>query len=370
MTFKTNNKQIKQYLELFGVFLDPIVGIDLGSSAVKIMELSYKNDRYCIENFAIEYLQVGDIVEKNIRNKDAVSKALNKALNKAKISSRLACICIPNSAVISKIIQLEDGISDKEISNEISLEADRYIPYELDEVNLDFEVLGPSKTGKNLMDVLLVATKKENINVRLNILENVGIKARIVDTEALSIERVFNKLVTKDLPEQGKDQLIALLDIGSTVTSFNVFDNLRVVYSKDQSFGGQQLLDEIQKRYGLSLQDAILARKHGDLPEDYSVDVLDPFRTKIAQQVARTCQLFLSSSEYKKIDYVVLTGGTSNIEGIDELVKEILQIKVFVVNPFTSMATADHIIIEELNESASGLFNCCGLALRNFKEKL
>ena len=364
-----NNSTIKQYLELFGVFLDSIIGIDLGSSAVKVMELTKKNNRYCVQNFAMEYLSVGNIVEKNIRNKDAVIKALGKALAKSKISSRLGCISIPSSAAISKIIQLEEGLSEKEISNEITLEADRYIPYELDEVNLDFEVLGPSKIGNNLMDILLVASKKENINTRLNILEEVGINTKIIDIEALALERVFSKLVAKDLPERGIDQLVALLDIGATSTSLNIFDNLRSVYSKEQSFGGQQLLDEIQKRYGLTLQEAILARKYGDLPEDYHVDVLEPFRLKIAQQIVRSCQLFLTSSEYKKIDYIVLTGGTSNLVGIDDLVRELLQIKVFVANPFSTILVADHIATEELNEVSGGLLTCCGLALRNFEER-
>lgn len=367
MQFKTNNRQIKQYLELFGIYVDPIIGIDISSSAVKILELGMRDNRYFIENFAVETLQVGDVVEKNIRNKDAVIKALEKALIKSKSYSRLGCISIPNAAAISKIIQLDKDLSDKEILSEITVDADRYIPYDLDDVHLDFEVLGPSKVNVKFVDVLLVVSKKENINTRVNILENVGIKTHIVDTEALSLERVFNKFVAKQLPEQGKDQLVALMDIGATSIGLNIFDNLRSVYTKDQAFGGQQLLDEIQKRYGLSLKEAMLAVKHHDLPEDYQIDVLEPFRVKLAQQIVRSCQLFLSSSEYKKIDYVVLSGGASNIDGLDELIKEMLKIKVITVNPFANIAVAEHIPINNLDEFASGLLNCCGLALRNFE---
>lgn len=367
MQIKTNNKQIKQYLELFGIYVDPIIGIDISSSAVKILELGMRNNRYFIENFAVETLQVGDVVEKNIRNKDAVIKALEKALIKSKIYSRLACISIPNAAAISKIIQMDKDFSDKDILSEITVDADRYIPYELDDVNLDFEVLGPSKVNTKFVDVLLIVTKKENINTRLNILESVGIKTQIVDTEALSLERVFNKLIAKQLPENGRDQLVALIDIGATSIGLNIFDNLRSVYTKDQAFGGQQLLDEIQKRYGLSLKEAILSVKHHDLPEDYQIDVLEPFRVKLSQQIVRTCQLFLSSSEYKKIDYIVLSGGASSIEGLDELIKETLKIKVVTVNPFANVSVADHIAVDNLDDYATGLLTCCGLALRNFE---
>ena len=218
MEIKTNNKELKKFLELFGISMDPIIGIDLGSSAVKIMELSKENDRYVVQNFAIEPLNMGDIVEKNIKNKDAVIKALSKAMAKTKISSRLACVSIPSAVAITKTIQLENGISEREVVNEIELEADRYIPYQLEEVNLDFEIIGSSKIGNNLMDVLLVATKKENVKTRVSILESIGIRPKIIDVESLSLERVFNKLIAKDLPNGGRDQLIALFDIGSTST--------------------------------------------------------------------------------------------------------------------------------------------------------
>jgi len=265
---------------------------------------------------------------------------------------------------------MDKDFSDKEILSEITVDADRYIPYDLDDVNLDFEVLGPSKVNAKFVDVLLIVTKKENINTRLNILESVGIKTHIVDTEALSLERVFNKLIAKQLPENGRDQLVALIDIGATSIGLNIFDNLRSVYTKDQAFGGQQLLDEIQKRYGLSLKEAILSVKHHDLPEDYQIDVLEPFRGKLSQQIVRTCQLFLSSSEYKKIDYIVLSGGASSIDGLDELIKEMLKIKVVTVNPFANVSVADHIAVDNLDDYASGLLTCCGLALRNFEVQL
>lgn len=370
MEIKTKNSEYKKFLELFGVIVDPIIGIDIGSSGVKIMELSKQNDRFVVQNFAIEPLNIGDVVEKNIKNKDAVIKALSKAVNKTKISSRLACLSIPNSVAITKTIQLENGLGEKEIFNEIELEADRYIPYQLEEVNLDFEVLGPSKVGTNLMDVLLVATKKENIKTRVNIVESVGFKPKIIDVESLSLERVFNTLIAKDLPDDGKDKLIGLFDIGATTTSLNVFYDLRLIYNKEQPFGGQQLLDEIQKRYGLTLQEAILARKYNDLPDDYNIDVLDPYRKKIAQQIIRTSQLFLSSSEHNKIDYICLTGGTSNLQGLDDVIQELLHIKVIVINPFSNLLVADHVPAEILAEESMGLLNCCGLALRNFKDIL
>jgi type IV pilus assembly protein PilM len=362
------NRDIKKFLEKFGVFPDPIVGIDISSSAVKVMELGRKNNRFFVQNFALEPLKVGDVVEKNIKRKDSVIKALTKAINKAKISSELSCISIPNSYAVSKIIQLEQGIDDKEIANEIELEADRYIPYDLDDVNLDFEILGPSNVGHNLMDVILVATKKENVRTRVGIVEDSGLQVKIVDVESLSIERVFYNLIAKDLPDGGSEKLIMLFDVGANITSINVYYNLRLIYNKEQNFGGQQLLDEIQKRYGLTLEEAILARKYGDLPDDYQLDVLDPYRYSIAQNIARAAQLFISSSEHNKIDYVCLTGGSSNIPGIDDAVQELLQVKTIIVNPIKDLLVSKNVPVEVLAEESMGLLNCFGLALRNFKD--
>lgn len=364
-----NNSQFKKILELFGIFKDPIIGFDIGSSAVKIMEVDRQGDDYYIKNFAIEKLNIGDVVEKNIKNKEAVISALNKALAKTKISSKLGCISVPNSTTIYKILQLEHGLDESEIFNEIELESDRYIPYDLEDVNLDFEILGPSKIRNNLMDVILVATKKENVKLRSNILEEIGIKPHIIDVESLSIERVFNMIISKDLPDNGNGKLIGLFDIGSTSTSLNVFHDLRLVYSKEQAFGGQQLLDELQKRYGLTLQEAILARKYNDLPDDYVVDVLDPYRNKIVQQIIRSSQIFFSSIEYTKFDYICLTGGTSNLPGIENAISEALKLKVITVNPIKHFHVAEHIPSDTLAEESLGLINCCGLALRNLTRK-
>ena len=220
------------------------------------------------------------------------------------------------------------------------------------------------------MDVLLVATKKENIKTRLAIAEEAGLKVKIIDVESLSLERAFNKLIAQSLPDQGKEKIIGLFDIGATSTSFNVLYNSRMIYTKEQNFGGQQLLDEIQKRYGLTLEEAILARKYNDLPEDYNVDVLDPYRKKITQQMLRAFQLFLSSSEHNKVDYICLVGGTSNLPGLDDVLSELVNNKVIVVNPFNNLLLSNNVQASLVEQEHQGLLNCCGLALRNFKDVL
>ena len=303
-------------LKFLGIVQDPIVGIDIGSSAIKLLQIDKRNNQYYVERYAIEPLQPGVVVEKTIKNPEAVVTALKNIIEKSKIKEVIACISVPNSEAITRVIQLAAELNEKDIAIEIDLEADRYIPYSLDEVNLDFAVLGKSPKSEDLVDVLLAVSKSENINSRVNLLSQAKLATKIVDIDSFSMERAFSLLSTQ-LPEQGANMVVAVVDVGATITTLNIFHNKRSIYTREQSFGGQHLLDEIQTRYGLSNEEALLARKYDNLPDDYVTEILQPFKETVAKQVSRSCQFFFSSGEHNEINYLFLTGGTSNIPGLD-----------------------------------------------------
>ena len=283
-------------LKLLGISMDPILGLDISSSAVKLVELGMKEQQYYVEHYAIEPLPPGAVVEKNIQNKANVVQAVEKVVKKSGVTSRSVCTSVPSSLAITRIIQLNATFTDKEIGNEIELEADRYIPYALDEVNLDYEVLGQSTVSEQLVDVLLAVSKTENIDARVELLAEAGLEINIIDVDAFAMERAF-ELVAKQLPEHGRGKIAALVDIGATMTTLHIFKDLRSIYTREQAFGGQQLTDEIQNRYGLNFDEAVLARKYGDLPDNYNTEVLEPFKETIAQQINRACQFFFSSGD-------------------------------------------------------------------------
>ena len=355
-------------LKFFGVVADPIVGIDIGSSAVKLLHLEKRGHQHYVEHYAIEPLLPGVVVEKTIKNHDAVVNALKKLLITADIQDSLACISVPNSEAITRVIQLSADLTTKDIAAEIDLEADRYIPYSLDEVNLDFTVIGKSTTSEDLVDVLLAVSKSENIDGRVQLLSQAKINTGIVDIDSFAMERAFT-LIAKQLPEQGHDMVVAVIDIGATITTLNIFHNQRSIYTRDQSFGGQHLMNEIQNRYGLSYEEAVLARKYNTLPDDYITEVLQPFKETVAKQVSRACQFFFSSGEHNEINYLFLTGGTSNISGLDELIFAETGVKTAIANPFSNMVIAKKVSENVLMEDAPTLMNCCGLALRNCVDK-
>ncbi|MCP4145597.1 MAG: pilus assembly protein PilM, partial [bacterium] len=262
-------------------------------------------------------------------------------------------------------IQLDAGFSEAEIETQIEVEADQYIPYPLEEVSLDFEILGENEKVPDKVDVLLAASRSENIESRVDALEIGGLDAKVVDIEAYAMERVFEVLGSQ-IFGQDDDQVLAVLDIGSTMTSLSVLQNSQTIYTREQVFGGAQLTEEIQRRYGLSYEEAGMAKKQGGLPDDYVPEVLEPFKEGIVQQVSRALQFFYSASQYGEVDHLVLAGGCAGIEGIDEMIEEKLGTTTSIANPFTDMSLSSKVNAQALSTDAPALMISCGLALRSF----
>ncbi len=354
----------ERVMEFFGIDRDPVVGIDIGSTSIKLMQVGRNGNAIVIENFAIQPLEPGWIVEKNIINREKVIEGLIAITKKSGITTRKVCAAVSSSMVITKVLKMSSDLSDKEIGNEIEIDSDKYIPYPLSEVNLDYCTMGPIEGSEGMINVLLAASKSDNIELISTLLKEAGLKPSIIDVDSFAMMRAFES-VSKKLPGQGKDKLIALFDIGATLTTLTIFDNDRVVYSREQAFGSQQLIDEIQNVYGLNYDEAIIAMRYEDLPKDFYHEVLDPFKQTIAQQISRFCQFFFSAGDYSSIDYVFLTGGCSAILGLDHVVQNKLQIKTFVANPFTDITFSPNVNKEMFKDDMPRLLKCYGLALRN-----
>ncbi len=251
------------------------------------------------------------------------------------------------------------------MEDQILVEADQYVPYSLDEVNLDFEVQGITENDPEMVDVLLAASRRENVEDRVEALAKAGLEASIVDVEAFAMENAFS-VFSEQLPEASNEQAVAIMDIGATMSTLNVVHNDRTIYTREQSFGGKQLTEEIQRRYGLSFEEAGLAKKHGGLPDNYGLDVLDPFKKAVVQQISRSLQFFTSSNVNEKVGSIVLAGGCASIAGMDKLVEQDLGIPVYIANPFINMALSNKVKPQSLSNDAPSMMIACGLALRSF----
>jgi type IV pilus assembly protein PilM len=350
---------------LFGKKSNILLGLDISSTSVKLLELSQTNSSYRVESYAVEPLPPNAVVEKNISDVEGVGDAIKRVISRSKTGSRTAAVAVAGSAVITKTIEMDAELSDDEMENQITVEADQYIPYPLDEVAIDFEVLGLSERNPEQVEVLLAACRKENVEMREAALDLGGVKPAVVDIEAHAMKRAFD-LVKPQLGENPDDLVVAIIDIGATMTTLSVLADDKAIYTREQLFGGKQLTEEIQRRYSLSFEEAGLAKKQGGLPDDYEDEVLQPFKEAVLQQVTRSLQFFFSSSQYDDVDYIVLAGGTSSIEGLGDMIESKLGTPTIIANPFVNMSLASRVDAEALSNDTPALMIACGLAMRSF----
>ena len=342
-----------------------ILGLDISSTSVKLLELEQDGDNYRVQSLAVEPLPDNAVVEKSFQDVEAIGETIQKAVKRSGTKAKLAAVAVAGSAVITKIINMPANLSENELELQIQQEADQYIPYPLEEINLDFEVVGPTANNPDSVDVLLAASRSENIESRTDALDIGGLTAKIVDVEAYTVENVA-PLLTAQMEDAGKDKIIAVIDIGATMTSLNVMDNGNLIYTREQNFGGKQLTEEIMRRYGLAYEEAGRLKKTGGLPDNYIPEVLEPFKETIAQQVGRFLQFFYTSGQHNTVDLIALAGGCASIPGIDELVESQLGITTLIANPFANMSLSSKVNPQSLSKDAPSLIIACGLALRSF----
>jgi type IV pilus assembly protein PilM len=350
---------------LFDKAPPPMIGLDISSTSVKLLELGRAGERYRVESYAVVPLPPNAVEEKNLVDVEAVGAAISRAVRRAGTRTKNVVAAVAGSAVITKIISMPASLSDEEMADQLSLEADQYIPYPLEEVNLDFEVIGPAENNEDMVDVLLAASRSENVDVRVAACELAGLTAKVIDVEAFAMETAFT-LLDQQLPDNGVGKTIAIVDIGATMTTLSVSHDFNVIYTREQVFGGKQLTQEIQSRYGLSYEEAGLAKKQGGLPDDYETEILQPFKESLTQQVSRSLQFFFSSSQHATVDHIVLAGGCASLPGIEEMVEDKMGITTSVANPFANMSLASRIKADAIYTDAPALMIACGLAMRRF----
>ena len=354
-----------QFAKLFARKKPPLVGLDISSTSVKLLELSQHGNGYRVEAFAAEPLAPNSLVEKNIADVEAVGEAIKRVAKRSGSRTKTAAVAVAGSSVITKVITMPASLSNEDMESQIELEADQYIPYSLEEVNMDFEILGPSDDNPDTVDVLLAASRSENVDSRVAAVELGGLAAKVVDIEAYTLENAFG-LIAPQIPGGVEDKTIAIVDIGATMTTLSVLHDGKIIYTRDQVFGGKQLTEEIQRRYGLSYEEAGMAKRQGGLPDNYIPEVLDPFKDAMVQQVSRSLQFFFSSSQYNTVSHIVLAGGSASIPGADELIEERVGTSTSVANPFSNMSLASRVKAQALSNDAPALMIACGLALRSF----
>ncbi len=351
---------------IFASKAKPLLGLDITTSSVKLIELSKSGSRYRVESYAAEPTPLNSVNEKAIVDVEAVGEAVRRAVKRSGAKSKEVAVAISGDAAITKVIQMQGSLTGADLEGQIELQADQYIPFPMEEVSYDFEVIGKSEKDPEMMDVLLVATRSENVQQRQAAVEAAGLAAKIVDVEAFALENAC-MLMTHQMPDNGRGHAIAVVDFGASSTTFSVLRDLKVIYTRDFAFGGQQLTEEIMRTYGLSLQEAGRAKKEGGLPSNYQPEVLDAFIDDMTQQVSRSLQFYLASGGGREQpEQILVCGGCANIPGVADLISSRVGIPTHIGDPLGQMKISAKAKAQGVTKDATALLTSCGLALRSF----
>ena len=354
-------------LDIFKTTPPSLVGVDISSTSVKLVELSdIGKGAFRLERYAIEPLPKDVVADGNIANIEQVSETLRRGFKRLGSRNKNIALALPAAMVITKKIIVPAGQRDEELELTVEAEANQYIPFALDEVNFDFQTLGAAPNNTDEVEVLIAASRKEKVEDRVAAAEAAGLKPRIMDVESYATQETF-QLIGPSLPANGRDQNIALVDIGSHVSHFYVLRNNQFLFSRDQAFGGNQLTQDIQRAFNLSADEAESAKKNQGLPENYDNDVLQPFMETLALEITRALQFFFTSTSYNQVDQIVLAGGCALLPGLDELIAKRAGVGTIVANPFSSMQTSERIRSRQLAQDAPMLMIATGLAMRSFE---
>jgi len=343
-----------------------LLGLDITTSSIKLIELTTAGGQYRVEAYAAEPTPANSMNEKTLVDPQAVGEAIRRAVKRSGATSVEVAIAISGDAAITKVIQMPRGMRDADLEAQVEMQADQYIPFPMDEVSYDFEVLGPSEKDNESIDVLLVASRTDNVEQRRAAVAAAGLNARIVDVEAFALENAC-KLMTHQMPDGGIDRTIAVADFGASNTTFSVLRNLKIIYTRDFAFGGQQLTEEIMRTYGLTMEEAGRAKKEGGLPGNFQAEVLDPFIDDMTQQVSRSLQFYLASgSGREQPEKILICGGCGNVTGVADVIQSRVGITAEKGDPLGQMKLSSRARAQAVQRDATALLTACGLALRSF----
>lgn len=362
---KVPNVNLDVVLEFLRVKTPALIGVDISSSYVKMVELRELPQKagLVLECYSTYPLPKDAVSDGNINNLDAVAESLQHAWNNLGSRIKNVCLALPAAAVTTKKILLPAGMSEDDLEFQVESEANQYIPFPLEEVNLDFQVIGLSPNNPDEVEVLLAASRKANVEDRVATAQVAGLNAVVMDVEVYAAERAF-ELVCAQLPNSAQDKCVALVDIGTNSTSVNVLRNGQSIYIRDQQIGGGQLTRQIEAMFGMSEQEAEAAKRSGNLPDNYESGVLAPFIDNMVMEIYRLLQIFFTSTQYSEVDYIVLAGGCAVLPGLDDAVANKTQVVTMVANPFALMTLSDRIKARQLQLDAPALMVACGLAMR------
>ena len=347
-----------------------ILGVDISSSTIKLIEMEPSREGFNVIAYGVEPLPEGVTFDREIVDVAKIAQVLKSVYKKSGARSRNVAVAVSGSSIISNYIDVPSSLTSKQVEARVKLEADTIIPFPLDEINLDFAVVGQNIANKDHVRVQVVACQRDYVDRRKEVVELAGLNPVVVDIESFAFARAYQTLINftqnKSLENSvltAKDEIVAIVDIGATQFTFLVLSNQSIIYSVEQPFGGRQLTEDIQRHYNLTWAEAGRAKRKGGLDADYAEAMLNPFKTLLIEHLARSIQVFYSSTDTNKIDKLVLSGGVSKTDGLRDQISEAMGIPAEVIDLSKSISVSHLPSSARLTADIPAMMLAFGLAL-------
>lgn len=338
------------------------MGLDLGARAIRLVELGQVQDgSLVLERCASAPLEPAWVVDGTIEQFDPVAQALRTLVRQSGSRARLVALALPASAVITRKITLPADLPAHELEAQVQAEAQQYIPFSLDEVSLDFCVVGPAPSAADEAEILIAASRREQVQDRQALAEAAGLQPHIVDIESFAARRAASRLI-EARAARAEGGLVALFQMDEAGIGLQVLRDEEVLYERDQPGGGVHLAQQVATHYGLTLDEATERLRTGQLPQDHAQRVLAPYIDGLAQALAQDLRFFFASTPYHRVDHILLAGRAAALEGLGAAVERHSGSPASLANPFEGMALRPG--VRPPQEDAPGYLTACGLAMR------
>ena len=348
-------------MQLFGSRSGSVVGVDIGTQSIKLVELGGSMSAPKVLAWGSEPLPEGAFKDNTLAGPEVVSEKLHKLLSQTGAKSEDMAVAISSSHAITKTISMPKGMDDLEMEEQISIEATHFIPYPLDEVNIDFQIVGPSSTNNDEDDVLLVACRRAIVEDYVDLIEDSGLSIKYVDIDTYALERTFRSRGWRE----SSDLPVAVFDIGMNSSHLVAMDKNGVLYSRHQNFGASQLIKLIRREYSVNSAEAEEILRSAQPPEDFASMVQQPYVEMLQQEINRALQFFYSSSAFSNVSAIFLTGGSAPIAGLASDLESSLGLSVSLLNPIEYSAGC--VNRERAEQNGARLAVAYGLSLRGLK---
>ncbi|MBA2709797.1 MAG: type IV pilus assembly protein PilM [Tatlockia sp.] len=341
---------LRQFKPRYRSFL----GVDLGSTSIKIVEISGPSSNYCIEGYGYDQLPFNALET----SREIVVSSIKKILVRIKASTKIAAIAVPDSIVITKAIQLADSLTDLEIEELIFLEADKLLAYPPNKINVDYVVLGPSKISFGMIDVLILASREDNIHARVELLKDAGLDTRVVDMESYAIASFY------EYSEKDSSKLLAVFDIAYDSLRLFILENKKIIYTREDTFDCQKLFISIAKHYKVTIEEARFLFNQKLKPLDYGSEFLNPFLKLTAVEITRSLNYFFSMADNNFIDRIILSGEIVGLWNLPTFVRQETGVQTYFANPFSRLPLSKSLDSSKAKNYSSIYLLALGLALR------